>query len=171
MKYKNITFSQTNYGQEYTGSMDFQAKEEDWQAFLDYNDGSIEHLDEEEKVEMCDGSLCGSYNADVFILFMNWMLDQEKEFEIEYHGKMFWLCHDISHAINDVSGGTIYPSGFAENRANQFSIDLMKENGIEFDLSLEEVIEFSYEFKARFREDCIIDEDFYYSYFEEEFEF
>lgn len=96
------------------------------------------------------GHIC---DPDAFVRFLGYMLgEEERTFNIEYEGKLFWLFHDIAHAEEHLVGVTIYVSAYIENQAHQMALEMIQERNLELDLSLQDIESLSGDFYSRFRE-------------------
>jgi len=84
-----------------------------------------------------------SSSADLLIMYLSWLLQQDGEQEIEVvYSNPFWAIHDFEHALNDESGCTIYVDEHIEYERIEDTFDLMKRNGYEITWEiLEEVTE------------------------------
>jgi hypothetical protein len=84
-----------------------------------------------------------SSDADLLIMYLSWLLEQDGEQEIEVvYSNPFWAIHDFEHALNDESGCTIYVNEHIEYQRIEDTFDLMKKHGYEITWEiLEEVTE------------------------------
>ena len=100
-------------------------------------------------------------NTDFQIVFINWALDQDETINFEYYNSnVFWLFHDIQHALHDCGGGTIYVDGYIEAERHYQTIKIMKERGLlylideSFLRGIDEDFSERYKWDKNFKQDC-----------------
>lgn len=84
-----------------------------------------------------------SNSADLLIAYMSWILEQDKNIEVEVeYENVFWAIHDVQHAINDESGCTIYVNAEIEYERLKDAFELFIKDGHELTYKMvEEVAE------------------------------
>ncbi len=73
--------------------------------FETFSEGYLRGMGMDIENEWPEGQNCETENSDIFILWMNWVINNLKEYRLEMKSEhIFWPVHDLFHTKHDVDG-------------------------------------------------------------------
>jgi len=91
-------------------------------------------------------------NGDDFIVFFNAAMLDGGTWDITYEGNPYWFFHDVTHAQNDVQGGSVYvdAEGHSEDNALLAGAKLAHKHGVGLGVIFKELAKILGPFEERF---------------------
>jgi len=89
-------------------------------------------------------------NDDLIVFLNAIMTEPRRTYHFDFIGLSYWFWHDVTHAMNDVQGGSVYVDAHSENRALYLGAKLALEQGVSLAQIVRELAKAEVAYEKRF---------------------